>query len=158
MKLGEKIRSRRAELNLTQQQLADKVFVTRQTISKWELDKSVPDPISLKLIEHALDTQLRFVDFTQTKGVQNMKWLQNILGVLFFGLLFLPFRMGGVFMKKGWSNPLIRFIVIPIVIVVYLLYINSLNMKAFYSIVGFSIVLYFVTSFYFYSNTKEETL
>ena len=34
---------------MTQQELADKVFVTRQTISKWELGKSEPDNVSLEL-------------------------------------------------------------------------------------------------------------
>ncbi|WPK13390.1 helix-turn-helix transcriptional regulator [Lysinibacillus louembei] len=156
MKLGEKIRSKRIELQLTQQQLADKVFVTRQTIFKWELDKSIPDPLTLTLLENALNSKLHAVDVSQTKGVQNMRLLQNILGVLLFGILFLPFRMGGVFIKKGWSNPLVRFIVIPILIVGYLLYINSLNMKAFYLIVGFSIALYLTTSVYFYSNNAYK--
>lgn len=156
MKLGEKIRSKRIELQLTQQQLADKVFVTRQTISKWELDKSIPDPLTLTLLENALNSKLHAVDVSQTKGVQNMRLLQNILGVLLFGILFLPFRMGGVFIKKGWSNPLVRFIIIPILIVGYLLYINSLNMKAFYVIVGFSIALYLTTSIYFYSNNTYK--
>ncbi|KYG89758.1 helix-turn-helix transcriptional regulator [Metasolibacillus sp. FSL H7-0170] len=156
MKLGEKIRFRRTELQLTQQQLADKVFVTRQTISKWELEKSIPDTISLKLLENALDTKLSSVDvITQTKGVLKMKWLQNIIGVFLFGLLFLPFRMGAVFIRKGWSNPFIRFAVMPLFIVIYLLYIHSLNMKAFYLIVGLSIVIYLMTSAYFYSNSKN---
>lgn len=35
MTLGELIREKRIESGITQQQLADKVFVTRQTISKW---------------------------------------------------------------------------------------------------------------------------
>ncbi|MFR2079299.1 MAG: helix-turn-helix transcriptional regulator [Streptococcus sp.] len=35
---------------MTQQELADKVFVTRQTISKWELGKSEPDNVSLELL------------------------------------------------------------------------------------------------------------
>ncbi|MDT0738470.1 helix-turn-helix transcriptional regulator [Staphylococcus haemolyticus] len=39
MDIGSKIKTKRNELNLTQQDLAEKVFVTRQTISKWELGK-----------------------------------------------------------------------------------------------------------------------
>ena len=42
MEISDLIKSARIEKGLTQQQLADVVFVTRQTISKWELGKSVP--------------------------------------------------------------------------------------------------------------------
>ncbi len=40
MDISNQLKAKRKELNLTQQQVADKVFVTRQTISKWELGKS----------------------------------------------------------------------------------------------------------------------
>ena len=39
MEISDLIKSARIEKGLTQQQLADVVFVTRQTISKWELGK-----------------------------------------------------------------------------------------------------------------------
>lgn len=35
-KIQDKIRKLRISKNLTQQQLADKLFVTKQTVSKWE--------------------------------------------------------------------------------------------------------------------------
>lgn len=39
---GEKVRKIRKENNLTQQQLADKLFATPQAISKWEHDQGMP--------------------------------------------------------------------------------------------------------------------
>ena len=36
---------------MTQQKLADSVYVTRQTISKWELEKSISDEASLDLMQ-----------------------------------------------------------------------------------------------------------
>ena len=50
MEISDLIKSARIEKGLTQQQLADSIFVTRQTISKWELGKSVPDQASLVLL------------------------------------------------------------------------------------------------------------
>ena len=41
MEISDLIKSARIEKGLTQQQLADAVFVTRQTISKWELGVSL---------------------------------------------------------------------------------------------------------------------
>lgn len=43
MTLGEKIQKLRSRQRLSQEALAEKVTVTRQTISKWELDQSTPD-------------------------------------------------------------------------------------------------------------------
>ncbi|MBQ0125654.1 MAG: helix-turn-helix transcriptional regulator, partial [Clostridiales bacterium] len=36
MELGNKIKKARIEKGLSQQELADKLFVTRQTVSRWE--------------------------------------------------------------------------------------------------------------------------
>ncbi|MCD8332387.1 MAG: helix-turn-helix domain-containing protein [Oscillospiraceae bacterium] len=43
MTLGEKIQRLRKQKGLSQEALAEKVAVTRQTISKWELGQSTPD-------------------------------------------------------------------------------------------------------------------
>ena len=43
MTLGEKIQSLRSAQGLSQENLAEHLGVSRQAISKWELDKTVPD-------------------------------------------------------------------------------------------------------------------
>ena len=43
MTFGEKIQKCRKEKGLSQEELAEQLNVTRQTISKWELDQSTPD-------------------------------------------------------------------------------------------------------------------
>ena len=43
MQLGGQIRKYRNELNISQDELAEKVFVSRQSISNWENDKTYPD-------------------------------------------------------------------------------------------------------------------
>jgi transcriptional regulator with XRE-family HTH domain len=43
MDLGKKILDLRKKENLSQEQLAEKMNVTRQTISKWELNQTTPD-------------------------------------------------------------------------------------------------------------------
>ena len=44
MKLGEKILELRKRNNLSQEQLGEKINVTRQTISNWELNETAPNP------------------------------------------------------------------------------------------------------------------
>ena len=43
MKVNEKIYSLRKENHMSQEELADKIGVSRQTVSKWELGESSPD-------------------------------------------------------------------------------------------------------------------
>ena len=43
MKIGEKIYSLRKKHNLSQEELANELNVSRQTVSKWEVGESCPD-------------------------------------------------------------------------------------------------------------------
>ncbi len=47
MDIGKNIRDLRKEYGLTQSDLANKLFVSQDTISLWELNKSLPDVKSL---------------------------------------------------------------------------------------------------------------
>ena len=53
--LSENIRAKRKSKGLSQQELAMKLNVVRQTISKWEQGRSVPDSDMLILISEALE-------------------------------------------------------------------------------------------------------
>ncbi len=52
--LGDNIKRYRLANGLTQQELAEKLHVVRQTISKWEKNQSVPDAMLLKSISDCL--------------------------------------------------------------------------------------------------------
>lgn len=43
MEIGKRIRAYRKIYNLSQEQLAEKIFVSRQTVSNWENNKTYPD-------------------------------------------------------------------------------------------------------------------
>lgn len=50
MELHEKIRTLRVQNHMTQEELAERVFVTRTAVSKWETGKGYPGIDSLKLL------------------------------------------------------------------------------------------------------------
>lgn len=58
MELGNQIKAHRAALSLSQEELAEKVYVTRQTVSNWETSKSYPDIHSLLLLSALFDVSL----------------------------------------------------------------------------------------------------
>lgn len=58
MQLGKHIKQLRHEKSLSQEKLAEMVYVSRQTISNWECDKSYPDINSLVLLSQVLDVTI----------------------------------------------------------------------------------------------------
>ena len=58
MELRIQIKKYRTELHLSQEELAEKVYVTRQTISNWENEKSYPDIHSLLLLSSLFNVSL----------------------------------------------------------------------------------------------------
>lgn len=63
--LGENIKRLRRNKGLTQEELAARLNVVRQTVSKWEKETSVPDAVMLQKIAEVLDT-----DVTQLLGAE----------------------------------------------------------------------------------------
>ena len=65
MELSIQIKKYRTELHLSQEELAEKVYVTRQTISNWENEKSYPDIHSLLLASKKLKSLIIMVPSIQ---------------------------------------------------------------------------------------------
>ena len=106
MTLGERIRSLRMEQNLSQESLADSLAVSRQSVSKWETDASVPDLEKLikmsDLFGVSLDTLIRGVaDKPQQNAavheVPNRKpqlQVRTIIGIVLLSMAFITFWIG----------------------------------------------------------------
>ena len=59
----------RKKSGLSQEQLGEKVNVTRQTISNWELNETTPNPEQLKLLSKALNVSIDELLDNDIKGV-----------------------------------------------------------------------------------------
>ena len=81
MTLGEKIARQRKELNYTQEQLADILGVSRQSISKWESDIAYPETDKLielgKLFDCSMDYLLK-EEITEKYGVQTSDFTEKV--------------------------------------------------------------------------------
>lgn len=99
MELGAQIKKYRNEYALSQDELAEKVFVSRQSISNWENSKTYPDIKSLLLLSEVFSVSLdqlvkgdiemmkREIDAQELESFQKDS---NIFTVLFFAILILP--------------------------------------------------------------------
>ena len=99
MELSRQIKKYRTQANLSQEELAEKIFVSRQTISNWENDKNYPDIKSLVLMSEVFRVSLDNLikgDLEKMKkeiDAQEFEKFQkdgNVFAVLFIILLIVP--------------------------------------------------------------------
>ena len=98
MELGNRIKTLRQNMGLSQAELADAVYVTRQTVSNWENDKSYPDIKSLLLLAGHFGVSLDILvkgDVEKMKEItkKDIKKLRNmgrVMTVLILLLAALP--------------------------------------------------------------------
>ncbi|WP_217907054.1 helix-turn-helix transcriptional regulator [Campylobacter ureolyticus] len=58
MELGNQIKYYRSEKELSQEELADRLYVSRQTISNWENNKNYPDINSIVLLSEVFEISI----------------------------------------------------------------------------------------------------
>lgn len=58
MELSRHIKEHRVRLGMSQEQLAEAIYVSRQTISNWETDRTYPDVQSLLLLSNLFDVSV----------------------------------------------------------------------------------------------------
>ena len=99
MELGNQIKKMRNELSLSQDELAEKIFVSRQSISNWENDKTYPDIKSLILLSEvfsvSLDTLVKGDIPEMKKKIDEQEFVEfqrdsKIYTALFIAVLLLP--------------------------------------------------------------------
>lgn len=58
MELTEQLKAHRERLGLSQEELAERIYVSRQTISNWENERTYPDVQSLTLLSNLFGTSI----------------------------------------------------------------------------------------------------
>lgn len=153
MEISDILKKARIEKGMTQQQVADAIFVTRQTVSKWELGKSVPDEASLILLYKCLD-----IDNNEKKQLKSLSINKQSVILIFFAIVFSPGIIGiRYFLYKTGILENKKCIVLlkAIVFVLFSLYLRSLLDFAAYLIIGVVVVLYLIYQFYINGLEKE---
>ena len=96
MKISQMLKEKRKEYQLTQEQLAEKIFVSTKTISNWETGKTTPDIQNLillaKLFNISLDNLLlEGSDIVETlnKDVKKGRNLIKYITVISVAIIFL---------------------------------------------------------------------
>lgn len=88
MEIGQRIKIERQTAEWTQEQLADRIFVSKRTISNWETGKTVPDIESVlrlaKIFKLSLD-DLLVEDSAIVKEIKRKEELTNLSIIYYVG-------------------------------------------------------------------------
>lgn len=106
MEFNEKLQQLRKQKNLTQEQLADQLYVSRAAISKWEIGKGYPNIESLKSISKLFTVSIdellsgeELISLAESENKSNIgKFYSLIYGMLdFMALVFIFLPLYGQF-------------------------------------------------------------
>ena len=134
MNLQHQIKSYRTSMGFSQDKLAEKIYVSRQTISNWETGKSYPDVHSLILMGKTFNISLDELvkgDIEVMKKtfesveVEKFKQLSNVFTVLLAAVIIVPIPL---FYFLHWVGVII-FAVLFVITMVIALRIEKLKKK-----------------------------
>ena len=88
---GDKLKKLRTDNNLTQDELAEKIMVTRTAISKWETNRGYPSIDSLKELSKLFDISID--ELIQDSDVENKRQLEIAKNRKFYWVAMLFFAI-----------------------------------------------------------------
>lgn len=147
MEIGNNIKQHRNRLSLSQDALAEKLYVSRQTISNWENEKSYPDVHSLILLCTIFDVSLDqliggdvIIMKEQINELDREKFgrLSLLFSALFFLLVVTPLPLYHYLQGVGIAIWCAIVIITVIVMVPVERYKNQFDMQTYKEIVAFS--------------------
>ena len=153
MEISEMIKAARVKKGMTQQEVADSVYVTRQTISKWELGKSVPDEASLSLLYQCLEIDNKERNILKKFAGHKQALLLTIIAVVFspavIAIRYCLFKMGKLEDKK------FKVMIQSIGFVLFALYLRTLKDNIAYILIFMTATGYIIYRYYLFSLERK---
>lgn len=79
MEIGKKLKNARVQSGMTQENVAEKINVSRQTISNWENEKSYPDIISVIELSNLYSISLDVLLKGDEKMIEHLGEITNVV-------------------------------------------------------------------------------
>lgn len=113
-KINENIKRIRLEKGLTQQEVADQLFVTRQAVSRWENGSTLPDINTIEKLSKIYDCTINDIvdsesvtNLTIQEAIKNKKTKKIVLTSIIVSLSALLFSFMGLFLYYKVKGPTI---------------------------------------------------
>ncbi|GFZ33202.1 transcriptional regulator [Clostridium zeae] len=147
MEIGKQIKKYRMQMGFSQEELSEKIFVSRQTISNWENNKNYPDMKSLLLLSDLFSVSLDILvkgdleemkEKVKSEDISRFKHEGNIFAVLLLLTIVLPVPL----MKLMGNIGLVISGVVAIITIYYSIrvekYKKSFNIQTYREILAFT--------------------
>ena len=136
MTIAEKIKQLRKDNNMTQEDLAEKLNVSRQTISKWETNITIPDADNIVAIsklfnittDELLDYKVETVQKKKQFIIDMIVLLFGIIGFILFAILLMTNQIdetSSVIMINGYGIASILFLILIITFIIIMIKRNE---------------------------------
>lgn len=146
MEISEMIKQARIRKGMTQQELADSVYVTRQTISKWELGKSVPDEASIGLLYQCLEIDCKEITIRKKLTANHQTLFLMAAAAIFspavIGIRYCLFKTGKLGDKK------FKIVIQSVGFVLFALYFRTLKDHVAYILLFVTVISYMICQYY----------
>lgn len=94
MTLGQQIRQARENRNLSQEELASKMGVSRQAVSKWENNSAIPQGLNREMLSQVLELDFSVSEAAPVKKHNKGMWFGWVLAVALFVMLCVSVGIG----------------------------------------------------------------
>lgn len=136
MTIAEKLKYLRKEHNMTQEDMAEKLNVSRQTISKWETNITIPDADNIVAIcklfhittDELLDYNVQTIKKKKQFVIDMLVLLFGIIGFIIFAILLLTNQIddkSSVITINGYGIVAIIFLILIIAFIIIMIKRNE---------------------------------
>ena len=134
MEIGKKLKNARVQSGMTQENVAEKINVSRQTISNWENEKSYPDIISVIELSNLYSISLDVLLKGDEKMIEHLEESTNVV--------------------KS-NKKMIWAIIVNIIVVALLITLNMFILDNHYLLVGIFCLMVITSSALLYQIIKK---
>ena len=110
--VSKSIRRLRTQNNMTQDQLAEKMHVTRQAVSNWETEKTQPDINTLNALADVFNTDVNELIYGNRKGDYQRFQKRYIWTIVFFAIVILSVVIAYAFLIPYWKQLRNKYIIL----------------------------------------------
>lgn len=166
MSLGNALKEARLSKNYTQEKIAQKLYVTRQTVSRWEQDKTLPNIHVLKELSQLYDMSIDELAFEKNSKNETKEGMPlnterkkinyfALFGVIFFNIiLFSGIAIAAISLLFSLWIIVISFVISPFILTV----LNITGLQDFSLFQSAASVLLLVVGVFLYPISKKITI
>ena len=151
--LGENIKTYRQKKGYTQEEVANRLHVTRQTISKWELGKSIPDEASLNLLYQCLE-----INNEEKTILQKLAHNKQTIFLIVIALVFSPIIIGiryCLFTMGKLEDKRFKIVIQTVGFILFAFYLRSLKDNVAYLLIFITSFIYLTYQYYMFSLEND---